>query len=262
MSTNYKNIAISIENYTAILWLNRPERHNALNPDLMRETIDFFSSVEDDETIRFVVIRGKGKSFCAGADLNWMKDSANLSDDDNLKDSQLLTDFFAAIYHCSKVVIGIGHGNIFGGGNGLLAVSDFAYGLNNARFSLSETRLGLIAATITPYMLNKLHPSVYKELIFTARSYNGEEASKIGLLNRSFERMETLEAYLGETIDQMLKAGPKSLIGSKKLIHDLLNTQDIDKELSRIPKILADVRVTEEAKEGFAAFLEKRKPKW
>lgn len=262
MINNYKNIEITVNNFTATLWLNRPERHNALNPDLMKETIHFFASVNDDDRVRFIIIRGKGKSFCAGADLNWMNDSANLSEEENLKDSQLLTDFFSAIYNCRKVVIGIGHGNIFGGGNGLLAVCDFAYALNNARFSLSETRLGLIAATITPYMLNKLHPSVYKELIFTAKPYNGVEAAKIGLLNKSFETLNELDAYLIETVEQMLKAGPQSLIGSKKLIHDLSNPKKADKVMGQIPKILADVRVTAEAKEGFAAFLEKRKPNW
>ena len=259
---DYKNIEIKIENYTATLWLNRPERHNALNPELMRESIDFFSSVDQDESVRFVIIRGKGKSFCAGADLNWMQESANLSEEENLKDSQLLTEFFATIYACRKVVIGIGHGNIFGGGNGLLAVCDFAYGLNDARFSLSETRLGLIAATITQYMLNKLHPSVYKELIFTAKQYDGEEAAKIGLLNQSFESMEALDAYLDKTIELMLKAGPQSLIGSKKLINDLIDPSISEAVMKQIPQILANARITPEAQEGFAAFMEKRKPNW
>ena len=262
MTTNYKNIEITVDHFTATLWLNRPERHNALNPELMKETIHFFSSVNDDERIRFIVIRGKGKSFCAGADLNWMKEAANLSYEENLNDSQLLTDFFSVIYNCSKVVIGIGHGNIFGGGNGLLAVCDFAYGLKDARFSLSETRLGLIAATITPYMLGKLSPSVYKALIFTARPYNGDEAQRIGLLNASFENMETLDAHLNETVDYMLKAGPKSLIGSKKLINELLNPEKSKEVMKQIPRILAEVRVTSEASEGFSAFLEKRKPNW
>lgn len=259
---DYQNIEVVAANYTATLWLNRPERHNALNPDLMRETIHFFNEIENDESVRFVIIRGRGKSFCAGADLNWMKDSAGLSPEKNLNDSQLLTDFYSTIYNSKKVTIGIGHGNVFGGGNGLLAVCDMAYGLVNSNFSLSETRLGLIAATITAYMLQKLQASVYKELIFTAKPFDGRDAEKIGLLNKNFEAMEELDIHLNQTIDLMLKAGPQSLIGSKMLINDLSDPSKSGDILKKIPQILADVRVTEEAKEGFAAFLEKRKPNW
>ncbi|MFA9391902.1 MAG: enoyl-CoA hydratase-related protein [Prolixibacteraceae bacterium] len=260
--TSYTNIEIEIANYTAILWLNRPDRHNALNPDLMQEVIRFFEKVEDDSNVRFVVIRGLGKSFCAGADLNWMKNSAKLSPEENLNDSSLLTSFFSTIYQSSKVVIGIAHGNIFGGGNGLLAACDIVYGITDSRFSLSETRLGLIAATITPYMLNKLHTSTYKELIFTARPFDGNEAERIGLLNKCFEAMDQLDEHLTALLELMLKAGPQSLIGSKRLINDLNNPAKFAEIVQQIPQILANVRVTDEAKEGFVAFLEKRKPKW
>ncbi|MBN2806149.1 MAG: hypothetical protein JXR22_05785, partial [Prolixibacteraceae bacterium] len=147
-------------------------------------------------------------------------------------------------------------------GNGLIAACDFSYALTDSRFSLSETRLGLIAATISPYMLNRLQPSVYKELIFTAKPFSGADAGKLGLVNRSFPNMEALETALSDTLNDICLAGPQSLIGSKKLINDLIHPGLRDQMLAKIPKILADIRQTPEAKEGFAAFLEKRKSNW
>lgn len=260
--TSYKFIVTEKKGKVLTLWLNRPEKHNALNPELMREVIHLFEQLDHDQTVSVVVVRGKGPSFCAGADLEWMKASATLNDEENLIDSRLLDTFFSSIYHSSKVTIGLAHGNIYGGGNGLIAVCDLAYTLDDSRFSLSETRLGLIAATISPYMLNKLRPSVYKELIFTARLFSGLEAAEYTLVNQSFASMEALETALQITLDEISKAGPGALVGSKKLINNLMNPALHENMVNKIPKMLADIRQTPEAKEGFAAFLEKRKPNW
>lgn len=260
--TNYKYIKITKEKSVITLWLNRPEKHNALNPDLMREVIHFFQTIENSDEINLVIIRGIGKSFCAGADLNWMKESVNLNEDENLEECQLLSDFFSSIYHSQKITIAVTHGSIYGGGNGLVAACDLAYGLADSKFALSETRLGLVAASITYYMLNKLHPSAYKELIFTARQFNGLEAVKLGLLNSSFSSVEELETKLQNDLCLIEKAGPNSLIGSKRLINDFRDVSKTAGILKGIPKLLADVRVTEEAREGFLAFFEKRKPNW
>ena len=258
--SNYKTILIKNEEAIATVWLNRSDRHNALNPVLMREVIHYFQKIENDTTIRIVVIRGKGKSFCAGADLNWMKESANLSEEENKQDSRLLADFFSTIYYSSKITIAITHGNIYGGGNGLVAACDLSLGLGDCRFSFSETRLGLIAATITPLMLQRLHPSVYKLLVFSALSFNGTEAQEIGLLNKVFSTSEMLEEYLKKINSAMLQGGPNALSGSKRLINDLLDPSRSAETKKRIPDILATIRVGDEAREGFAAFLEKRKP--
>jgi len=186
----------------------------------------------------------------------------SLSRDENLKEGILLANFFSTIYNSSKITIGVAHGNIFGGGNGLLAACDLAYGLNDSRFSLSETKLGLIAASITPYMLLRMNSSVYKELIFTARTFEGKEAESFGLINKSFQTQSELEIHLESTIEAMKGAGPKSLAGSKKLINDLLAPSKYEEVMEQLPSILAEVRVSSEACEGFSAFLEKRKPRW
>ena len=259
---NYKTIEISTRNEVVTLWLNRPDKHNALNPHLIREVIHFFREIENNSGVRIIVLRGKGASFCAGADLNWMKESAVRGEEENLKDSQLLSDFFSTIYHSSKITIAVVNGNSYGGGNGLIAACDLSYGLHNCRFSLSETRLGLIAATITPLMLQRLQPAVYKSLVFTAMPFNGTEAKEFGLLNQVFETNTILDIYLDKVMDAMLKGGPNALSGSKQLINDLLDPAKSDEVKRNIPQILASIKVTDEAREGFAAFLEKRKPNW
>jgi methylglutaconyl-CoA hydratase len=258
----YKTIQIKINGAVTTLWLNRSEKHNALNPEMMDEMINFLEEVETDESIRVIVIRGRGKSFCAGADLQWMLDSTSLSKEENDKEAHLLSSFFATVHQSTKIIIGISQGNIFGGGVGLLAACDLAYGLKSCTFSLSETRIGMIAASISPYMLHKLNPSVYKELVFTARRFNGAVAENIGLLNSSFESEEELDEHLENTIKMILGAGPRALIGSKQLINDLIDPATSVSAKEQIPGLLAAVRITDEAHEGFSAFLEKRKPKW
>jgi len=258
----FKTIQIKINGVVATLWLNRPEKHNALNPEMMQDVIGFLKEVETDESIRVIVLRGRGKSFCAGADLQWMLASSKLSEEENLAEAHLLSTFFAAVHHSSKVTIGIPHGNIFGGGVGLIAACDFAYGLNDSVFSLSETRIGMIAASISPYMLHKLNQSVYKELVFTARRFNGAEAEKMGLLNRSFESEEEMNEHLDNTLKLLVGAGPRALIGSKQLINELIDPAKAVSAKEHIPELLAAVRITDEAHEGFSAFLEKRKPNW
>lgn len=262
MYQNYKTINVEVEDHVATLWLNRPEKHNALSLELLNEVTGFFHRADVDDNIRVVVVRGRGKSFCAGADIGWMKQSALLSEEANLSESKVLSRFFDAIFSSSKVTIAVVQGNAFGGGCGLAAVCDLVYASHGARFSLSETRLGLIAATITPYMLMKLPMPVYKEMVFTAKKFDGKEAEKSGLVNRNFENDKELEQHLNTTIKEILKGGPKSLSGSKKLINDVMQNASVKEKLSEVPRILAKVRVSPEAREGFKAFLDKRKPNW
>ena len=143
-----------IAGQVATLWLARPEVHNAINDIMISEISDFFTLMEENNEVRMIVVRGQGKSFCSGADLQWMKTSFSLSPDENVKECIELTDLFEQIFNNSKVVIGVVHGNTFGGGNGLVAVCDLAYCLAETKFSLSETRIGMAAASITPFMLN------------------------------------------------------------------------------------------------------------
>jgi len=258
---NYKTIVAELKGHVATLWLARPEVHNALNDIMIREISAFFSKIEENSGIRLILIRGQGKSFCSGADLSWMKHAFSLTPEANLKESKELSDLFGLIFNSSKIVIAVAHGNIFGGGNGLVAVCDLAYGVADAKFSLSETRIGMAAASITPYMLNKVSSSDLKELIFTAKIFDGNEAVKYGLLNHVFASSEVMELYLKGIIDEILSNGKQALMESKRLINRLTE-KSIAGVMAEIPEMLARIRVSPEAQEGFSAFLEKRKAKW
>lgn len=257
----YHTIVPELNGQVVTLWLSRPDVHNALNDQLIGEISDFFSKVESDDTVRIIILRGTGKSFCSGADISWMKQAYNLTEEENLDESKMLSRLFSLIFKSSKVVIAAVHGNAFGGGCGLVAVSDLAYCVADTKFSLSETRIGLAAASITPYLLNKVPPSALKELIFTARIFDGSAAFRLGLVNQVFETPQAMDLSMNEIVHSILSNGKQAIIESKKLLNRL--TEESKKELMQeIPGILARIRISEEAREGFSAFLEKRKPKW
>jgi methylglutaconyl-CoA hydratase len=258
---NYQTIQAEFDGPVVTLWLSRPKVHNALNEVMILEINRFFSGIEESTEIRAVIIRGREKSFCSGADLRWMKNAFILSPEENLKESEELSAMFRTIFESSKIVIAVVHGNVFGGGNGLVAVSDLAYSLHDARFSLSETRIGMAAVSITPYLLQKIAASDLKELIFSAKTFGGEEAVKYGLVNQSFSTQEAMDLHVNNLIDQVMANGTQALATSKQLINQLTMRQMAD-ILEQAPGILAHIRVSPEAFEGFSAFLEKRKPNW
>lgn len=258
---NYQTIHPEFDGTVVTMWLSRPEVHNALDQVMIREIISFFSEAEKMDELRFVIIRGRGKSFCSGADLQWMKNAFNLTSGENLKESQELSLMYSSIFESSKIVLAAVHGNIFGGGNGLVAVSDLAYCLENSRFCLSEARIGMAAATITPYLLQKIKAADLKELIYSARSFNGEDAMKYGLVNQSFPSEDAMNRSINELIAQMTENGKMALPASKQLINKI-TFLNMAGEMEKIPELLANIRVSYEAQEGFKAFLEKRKPNW
>ncbi len=258
---NYKTIVTELDGQVATLWLARPQVHNALNDIMIQEISDFFSKIESDNTIRLIVIRGQGKSFCSGADLGWMKKAITLPKEHNLNESEVLSKMFSLIFNSSKIVIAVAHGNVFGGGCGLVAACDLAYCVADTGFALSETRIGLAAASITPYLLNKVPSLVLKELIFSARNFDGTAAAKYGLLNHAFRSTEAMESYLNELVKDILANGPQAVTESKRIINRLTEEPKLE-VMVEIPELLAQMRISNEAQEGFSAFLEKRKPKW
>jgi methylglutaconyl-CoA hydratase len=257
----FQTIVTEREGAILTLWLSRPEVHNALNNTMISEITSLFLHLEQDADIRMVVIRGAGKSFCSGADLRWMQNSFNLSPEENLNECRELSDLFGTIFNSSKIVVAAVHGNVFGGGTGMVAVCDLAYCVTDSTFSLSEAKLGMAAASITPYLIKKMSPSDLKELIFTARHFDGHEAVGYGLINQHFPSMKDLEINLKQITSQILSNGKQALIESKKLINRLTESGKT-KDMEEIPSLLARIRVSAEAREGFSAFLEKRKPNW
>ncbi len=258
----YKTLEITVDENVATVWLNRPAVHNAFNSEMIAEITDCFININNEKNICVVLLRGREKSFCAGADLNWMRDVAKQSYEDNLIESKKLYQCFYSIYTCKKPTIAIVHGVALGGANGLLSTCDMAYCVDNATFALSEVKIGIVPATISPFVIKRIGEFGAKELMLTGRRINGKEAENYKLVNKSFESIEILENYVSTIIKQLKTSGPHAIANCKKLIFDVCNALTLNETLEYTAKMIADLRASSEGQEGMSAFLEKRKPNW
>jgi methylglutaconyl-CoA hydratase len=259
--TNYQTIEFEKQGDLAIIWLNRPDIHNAFNEVMIQELIDCVEAVNKMDEIRVVILRGRGKSFCAGADLNWMRGVAQYSFEQNFKESLNLSRCFFTIYTCKKPTIAVVHGAAIGGANGLLASCDFAYADDNTTFSLSEVKIGVVPACISPYVTKRIGEYGSRELMLTGRRIKGKDAEHFRLVNKSLPA-EELESYVMSVIDLLRTSGPKAMTQCKNLIFNISNIETLEQALESTARMIAEIRASEEGQEGMAAFLEKRKPNW
>jgi methylglutaconyl-CoA hydratase len=259
--TMYTTIEFEKNADLATVWLNRPDIHNAFNEVMIREVIDCVEAVNTMDDVRVLIIRGRGKSFCAGADLNWMRAVANYSFEQNFKESRNLSKCFYTVYTCKKPTIAIVHGAAIGGANGLLASCDFAYAEDNTTFSLSEVKIGVVPACISPYVIKRVGEYPAKELMLTGRRIKGKEAEQFKLVNKSLPA-EELDAYVMSVIDLLRTSGPKAMTQCKSLIYNICNIESLEQARESTARMIAEIRASEEGQEGMAAFLEKRKPNW
>lgn len=257
----YTTIELEIKSEVGTIWLSRPEIHNAFNEVMIAEIIDMFKAIKDLDEVKIVVLRGRGKSFCAGADLNWMRNVAKYSYEDNYEESLNLSNCFYEIYRCPKPTIAIVHGAAIGGANGLLAACDFAYADENTTFSLSEVKIGIVPACISPYVTKRVGEYGSKELMLTGKRFKGKEAAHHRLVNKSLAS-DDLDSHLEEVIALLKTSGPKAMTHCKTLIYDISNKLSLHEAIGYTAKMIADIRASEEGQEGMAAFLEKRKPNW
>jgi len=233
--------------------LNRPEVRNAFNDELIGALTDAFAKLPTGT--RAVVLAGEGPSFCAGGDLEWMRKAAAYSTKQNVEDATRLTLLFGTIQRCSAVVVARVHGHAFGGGCGLVSAADVAVASTSAKFSFSEVKLGLIPATIAPFVLQKLGPGHARALFTTGEVFDAHRAHHVGLVHEVV-MPEGLDVAVDAKLNAILAAGPKATIAARDLTLDDLSLFD------EAPKRLAAARASEEGKEGVAAFLEKRKATW
>jgi methylglutaconyl-CoA hydratase len=259
---NYKTIELLIKDRVANVWLNRPTVHNAFNDTMIAEITNCFEELSNSENISAIVLRGRDKSFCAGVDLNWMRDVARQSYEENLCESKKLAACFYAIYTCSKPTIALVHGVALGGANGLLSACDMAYCDDNATFSLSEVKIGIVPACISPYVIKRIGEYGARDLMLTGKRIKGKEAEGYKLVNKSFESVELMESHVQSVIDLLKTSGPKAVSHCKRLINDVSNILQFDEMYAYTAKMIADIRASDEGQEGMAAFLEKRKPNW
>jgi methylglutaconyl-CoA hydratase len=258
----YTTIELEIQDDIANILLNRPAVKNAFNEQMIYELRDCFNRLNQNETIRIIIIKGNGTAFCAGADLNWMKGIKGKDFDANLEESQLLADCLHTIYRCPKTVISIVHGYSMGGANGILSACDMVYTIDSTVFSLSEVKLGLIPSCIAPYILKRIGEFAAREIMLTGKRITGKKAMAIGLVNKSFIDMDSLEDYLNHTIAHLKSGGIQAQRNIKMLIHQIVNHLSLDEARMYTAQIIAETRMSAEAQEGMEAFLEKRNPQW
>jgi len=255
----YNTIIIEQSEGISTVWLNRTEVHNAMNTQMISELTEVFRNFNDDG-IRAIVLRGKGKSFCAGADLNYMKEIATFGYEENKTDSLKLAGLFQSIYECPFPTIAVVHGAAFGGANGLLAACDIVVAEENTTFAFSEVKLGIAPATIAPFVMKRIGEFGAKELMITGKKFKGHEALKWHLINAAVPE-DNLEKTLNEILREMKRNAPKAVRATKNLIRSVMENNQ-DDMMQYTADLIARLRAAEEGQEGMAAFLEKRKAKW
>jgi methylglutaconyl-CoA hydratase len=235
--------------------------HNAFNDEMLSELIEVFGELHGLGTkVRAVVITGEGKSFCAGADINWMRKMVDYSYEENIEDSNLIADCMYALYNLPQPTISRVNGAAIGGGMGLVTAADIAIAVDTAQFSLSEVKIGVIPACISPYVIMRAGPAACREFFLTGERLTAEKALSYRLINQVAAAAE-LDNAVDERIKQLKSSGPEALAACKKLIRDVYMMSLEDAKPYTV-KMIADLRASAEGQEGMRAFLEKRKPKW
>ncbi len=258
----YQNIVTEIDQGVGIITLNRPDRHNAFDDAMIDEISLATSAMEIDPAVRLVVYSSTGKSFCAGADLNWMKRMAGYSTQANLEDSRALAEMFRRVRQCSKPTVARVQGPAYGGGVGLIAACDIAVACFDAQFALTEVKLGLIPAVISPHVIAAIGERYARRYMLTAERFSAAEAYRIGLLHEIVNDTAGLDEALGEIVEALLGNGPEAIAECKALIDAVawqsLSPALIEDTAQRVTRL----RSSSEGREGMSAFLEKRTPKW
>jgi methylglutaconyl-CoA hydratase len=245
--------------------LNRPEIRNAFNEKMIEELSRVFRNEAMDPKVRAVVLRGNGSVFCAGGDLNWMRQSIELTLEGNLEDTLTLTRMFETMNEFPKPLVGVIHGAAIGGGVGLVSVCDIVLAEKETVFSLSEVRLGVVPACIGPFVTSKIGASRARALFISAERFKAEKAKEAGLVHEVFGTRAELDAHLKSLLGNLLECGPNAMAVAKQLVLDLTWPEKrarIPDCIEHVARTLAELRVRPEAQEGVTAFLEKRKPGW
>ena len=256
----YETIRYEIAERIITVWLNRPDVHNAFNDIMLAELVNILKEIDGDDSIRVVIFIGEGKSFSAGADLNWMKKMVGYTFEENLEDSLMISRLFSSIYTLNKPVISAINGATIGGGMGFVGASDIVIASDRAKFGLSEARIGLVPACISPYLIRKAPEGALKELFISGMRFGPEKAKEVFLVNYIVEHDRLLE-FAQEKAKELLICGPNAIRICKELFLKVpdMNFKDA---YDYTAEVIAKLRISDEAQEGMKAFLEKRKPQW
>ena len=255
------HLEIEREGGVARVWINRPDVRNAFNEAVITELAAAFAAFADDRALRVVVLGGRGKAFCAGADLAWMRAMADYTWAQNHADANALAEMLWTIYRCPVPVIGRIHGDCYAGGVGLAAVCDILVAADAASFCLSEAKLGLLPATISPYVVRALGEQASRRYFVTAERFSAVQAQALGFVH-AVCTLDELDAKVEELVATIVANGPMAVRACKTLVQDVAH-RPIDAALREdTARRIADVRASDEGREGVQSFLHKRKPSW
>jgi methylglutaconyl-CoA hydratase len=258
---NYQTLEIETRDRVAYVWMNRPDVHNAFDESLIRELTQAFERLDHDDAVRVVVLGGRGKSFSAGADLNWMKRAASYTVEENLRDARALAQMLKAINRLSKPTLARVQGAALGGGTGLTTACDIAIASTQASFATTEVKFGIIPATISPYVIAAIGARMASRYFLTAERFDAVEAHRIGMVHEVCTP-EALDNRMNEIIEALLVGGPMAQNAAKDLIRAVVDRAVDDTVIEDTAQRIAHLRATPEARDGIGAFLEKRKPNW
>jgi methylglutaconyl-CoA hydratase len=258
----YQSIITEVDDSIGLLTLNKAERHNAFDEVLVAEMTSGLLELEADPRVRVVVLSSTGKSFCAGADLNWLRASATATSQENLRDARQLARLMVTLSELAKPTVARVHGPAYGAGLGLIAACDIAVATYDSLFALTEVKLGLVPAVVCPYVMAAIGERYCRRYMLSAERFSAAEAYRIGLVHEIVPGEDELDEAIGEIIDNLLKNGPQAQAECKALIR-VIAGQPIDESTSEeTAQRITQVRAGAECQEGLAAFLEKRKPNW
>ena len=260
-SDNYKSLLVNVEQHIATVTLNRPEIRNAFNDEMIADLTEVFKTLGANDEVRVIVLAAAGKAFCAGADLNWMRAMADYGYEENLADADKLAQMLKTIYECPKPTIAAVQGDVYAGGMGLVAVCDVAIAVRIANFCLSEVRLGLAPATISPYVIRALGARASQRYFLSAEVFDSKKARQLGFIHERVSE-ESLDDAVAEFCAKVVKNSPEAVKTCKDLLHEVAGVPITDELIADTVKGIADIRSSEQGKEGVQAFLQKRKPDW
>ncbi len=261
MSKSFNTLELQADGPAARIWLNRPELRNAFDDEVIGELSAAFAQVVAKSDVRVIVLGARGPAFCAGANLNWMRRAADFTREQNTQDAAGLAAMLRAIHESPKPVIARIQGDVYAGGMGLVAACDMAVSVDTANYCLSEVKIGLIPATISPYVLRAMGTRAAQRYFLTAERFSAAESQRIGFVHEVVSA-DALDAKVDELVKALCNASPAAVRACKRLIADVAGREIDDALVAETVQGIADIRASDEGREGVQAFLQKRKPNW
>jgi methylglutaconyl-CoA hydratase len=256
-----KHLLLDTAGGVTTVTINRPDVRNAFNDEVITELTAVFLELGKRPEVRCIVLTGAGAAFCAGADLNWMKRMATYTRDENLEDASALARMLEVVYRCPKPTVARVQGDVYAGGTGLVAACDMAISVDSAWYCLSEVKLGLIPATISPYVIRAMGARAAHRWFLTAERFSAAEAHRIGFVHEVV-KAERLDATVAGVAAALVQAGPEAVRSTKELVQHVAGHAITNLLIRRTVEAIADARASDEGREGIQSFLEKRKPGW